>query len=134
MFAHRQGPSMGVGVKYDNHGASKPLPKTKTTPTKKINGQNPSLNPSNIQLKNGGLPEYFLNNFSAPINIKGVQVDAGDIMRGLYMRGNMIQGKRLKNIEDRKVEAKNKSAQQKKQEEMTSKIMKDLDNPIDNIL
>lgn len=117
MFAHRQGPTMGVGVKYDNHGASKPLPKTKTTPTKKINGQNPSLNPSNIQLKNGGLPEYFLNNFSAPINIKGVQVDAGDIMRGLYMGGKMLsQSERYQNLK--------KSAQQNKKERQIAKIAK----------
>ena len=134
MFAHRQGPSMGVGVKYDNDGASQVPQKLKSTPQKQVNGGFASLSKGNIQLKNKGLPQYFLNNFSAPISIGGVQVDAGDIMRGLYTGGKMIQEKRLKNIEDRKVDAKNKSAQQKKQEQMTAKIMKDIDNPIDNIL
>ena len=134
MFAHRQGPSMGVGVKYDNDGASQVPQKLKSTPQKQINGEFASLRKGNIQLKNKGLPQYFLNNFSAPISIGGVQVDAGDVIRGLYTGGKMIQEKRLKNIEDRKIDAKNKSAQQKKQEQMTAKIMKDIDNPIDNIL
>ena len=134
MFAHRQGPTMGVGVKYDNDGASQVPQKLKSTPQKQVNGKFASLNKGNIQLKNKGLPQYFLNNFSAPISIGGVQVDAGDVIRGLYTGGKMIQEKRLKNIEDRKIDAKNKSAQQKKQEQMTAKIMKDIDNPIDNIL
>lgn len=126
MFAHRQGPSMGHGVKYDNHGASQNKHQTiLTSPNSSVDGGFQSLHKGNIQLKNKGLPQYFLNNFSAPISIKGVQVDAGDIMRGLYTGGKMIQQKRLKNIEDRKIDAKNKSAQQKKQEQQMAKIAKD---------
>ena len=127
MFTHRQGPSMGVGVKYDNHGASQAPQQLKSNPQKQVNGGFTSLNKSNIKLKNGGLPEYFLNNFSAPITVGGVQVDAGDIMRGLYVGGKMIQDKRLKNIEDRKIDAKNKSAQQKRQEQQMAKIAKDVE-------
>ena len=106
MFAHREGPTMGVGVKYDNDGASQVPQKLKSTPQKQVNGKFATLSKGTIQLKN----------------------------KGLYTSGKMIQEKRLKNIEDRKIDAKNKSAQQKKQEQMTAKIMKDIDNPIDNIL
>ena len=127
MFAHRQGPSMGVGVKYDNDGASQVPQKLKSTPQKQVNGEFASLSKGNIQLKNKGLPQYFLNNFSAPISIGGVQVDAGDIIRGLYTGGKMIQEKRLKNIEDRKIDAKNKSAQQKRQEQQMAEIAKDVE-------
>ena len=117
MFAHRQGPSMGVGVKYDNHGASQAPQQLKSNPQKQVNGGFTSLNKSNIKLKNGGLPEYFLNNFSAPINVGGVQVDAGDIMRGLYMGGKMLsQSERYQNLK--------KSAQENKKERQMAKIAK----------
>lgn len=118
MFAHRQGPSMGHGVKYDNHGASQNKHQTiLTSPNSSVDGGFQSLHQGNIQLKNKGLPQYFLNNFSAPISIKGVQVDAGDIMRGLYTGGKMLtQTERYKNLK--------KSAQENKKQRQMAKIAK----------
>lgn len=53
-----------------------------------------ALDPSNIK-KSSGL-KYAVDNFSAPISIKGVDVDAGNIVRGVLAGGKHIKDKKTR--------------------------------------
>ena len=53
-----------------------------------------ALDPSNIK-KSSGL-KYAIDNFSAPVSIKGIDVDAGNVVRGVLAGGKYIKDKKTR--------------------------------------
>ena len=138
------GPSMGEGVKYDNAGASVNIPKvsqgTKTnTGTQRTNPPVlSSLSSSNIKQKGSNFGQRVLDNLDANINIKGVNINVGDVLRtgaGVARAANteLKARKQLKEIERRYENKKQKAIDAKKDADY-KKIMQDIDNKESNIV
>jgi hypothetical protein len=138
------GPSMGEGVKYNNAGASVNIPKasqgTKTsTGTQRTNPPVlSSLSSSNIKQKGSNFGQRVLDNLDANINIKGVNINVGDVLRtgsGIAQAANkeLKARKKLKEIERRYENKKQKAIDAKKDADY-KKIMQDIDNKESNIV
>jgi hypothetical protein len=130
------GPSMGEGVKYDNAGASVNIPKasqgTKTrTGTQRSNPPIlSSLSSSNIKQKGSTFGQRVLENLDANVNIKGVNINVGDVLRtgaGIARAANteLKARKQLKEIERRYENKKQKAIDAKKDADY-KKIMQDI--------
>ena len=130
------GPSMGEGVKYNNAGASVNIPKasqgTKTsTGTQRTNPPIlSSLSSSNIKQKGSTFGQRVLENLDANVNIKGVNINVGDVLRtgaGVARAANteLKARKQLKEIERRYENKKQKAIDAKKDADY-KKIMQDI--------
>ena len=130
------GPSMGEGVKYNNAGASVNIPKasqgTKTsTGTQRTNPPIlSSLSSSNIKQKGSTFGQRVLENIDANVNIKGVNINVGDVLRtgagvARAAKKELKARKQLKEIERRYENKKQKAIDAKKDADY-KKIMQDI--------
>lgn len=92
-----------------------------------------ALHPSNIK-KSSGL-KYAIDNFSAPVNIKGIDVDAGNVLRGALALGKHAKGKVTRSKKIKEIKSNRENLKQSAKKAANASFMKKMaqDLKIENL-
>lgn len=81
-----------------------------------------ALDPSNIK-KSSGL-KYAVDNFSAPISVKGIEVDAGSVVRGVLAAGKHIKDKKTRSNQIKEIVESKQNLKQSAKKAANASFMK----------